>query len=786
MPTAKPLTQLESDFKYLIILAVVCPLIFMLIAFSICICIMCNNSRRNFNNTCGTTVKFFPKVEKKWTKNNRARSFLEPEYKKLNTEENNRDNVMAFEFQQTMLPITNLQTSRLSESDTISSSDSAISDEVLVKKPYTTKRNLTEESTFELDAEQKDESLQTSRLSESDTISSSDSAISDEVLVKKPYTTKRNLTEESTFELDAEQKDERYPLHTWKNSMVLTEDQIHVTQFRASQYGFSNERFTKTSFGLRNFFEGRGEISQKIRSDEVMCQANVKKNGYQVVCTSEKMFPRGLCQFVVKNNEKLLELSTNDIEYRYNEVFGRKVYYDTQCSLLIINSRINRGYYDVTMTMYPNVSGSNEDVKYGTNGSLSFNVAEPEVSLDACNSIVEEGALVECTCVTFGRVIIVKVSWMEGDNTITNNDNCTLRFIARRNSAVFYCMAKNQFGLQSERLTYEPFIFSKSDLMTCSLMMDDDNVNISCTVLKVYPAASCIFNIQSNATNFLGNVAYDHATRPGVPIYYDTECRFTSSRTDLQPGQYTVQVTSFPTINNSKSINSYSTTQLLHFSIQTKKTIEPENPSIPENKTNYIILVIVFTTVFLMLLGCLSCLASCILRRTKSSNPTDIRQSTETRLSMIATVNSDEIDYILDYDNNVHAEPPLDLIASSSRSLQHPQPGIQHKVYIGPIDVNVSVDTAKPQTSATDCTVSQDSIDGIDLMGVSFNNGHSSDDDYISPIDDDSSSRSILSDGPIYDTTGGASTTDQMYDFAASGISSEAIYEGLSHEDSLK
>ncbi|CAL1532930.1 unnamed protein product [Lymnaea stagnalis] len=123
------------------------------------------------------------------------------------------------------------------------------------------------------------------------------------------------------------------------------------------------------------------------------------------------------------------------VNYQHTNVTEKPVYYRSSCSIALSISNIRNGTHDVTVTMYPNITGNDTDIFFGTNKTYKIDLEQQGLTLRECPQVIEVGAIISCRCEKSHFILKdISIDWYdENQHKILNTSNI-LRFKVSRNS----------------------------------------------------------------------------------------------------------------------------------------------------------------------------------------------------------------------------------------------------------------------------------------------------------------------------------------------------------------
>ncbi|CAL1531161.1 unnamed protein product, partial [Lymnaea stagnalis] len=250
---------------------------------------------------------------------------------------------------------------------------------------------------------------------------------------------------------------------------------------------------------------------------------------------------------------------SNWTEISNERIPGDLTYYTALCHIIAPVDQFDPGIYEVNVNIYPNVTGTDMDMEYGTISYLSISLDLPSVKLKLCPEIVVENSEVTCTCERSDTSLInASILWYrhnqsdDGGKGVISKGSL-LMFKASRIKTVYYCKALNALNWTGPKLTalYSPKVIAKVHTIACYKNQSKDLLMATCLINKIYPEAECRFSIVFNEIYqiFTGyKISRNTMQIADDPIYYKTTCTLTISRRKLSHGIYDIDVTMYPNI----------------------------------------------------------------------------------------------------------------------------------------------------------------------------------------------------------------------------------------------
>ncbi|KAK0066873.1 polymorphic transmembrane cluster 2 transmembrane protein 11 [Biomphalaria pfeifferi] len=95
------------------------------------------------------------------------------------------------------------------------------------------------------------------------------------------------------------------------------------------------------------------------------CSNTCLQDYSNITCFLTKVYPEALCHFNLSHEiGKLTNIAYQNVDY----VYDYKLYYNTSCTITLPNNVTQ----NITVTMYPNVTGKSDDKKYGKSATIKI------------------------------------------------------------------------------------------------------------------------------------------------------------------------------------------------------------------------------------------------------------------------------------------------------------------------------------------------------------------------------------------------------------------------------
>ncbi|CAL1535046.1 unnamed protein product, partial [Lymnaea stagnalis] len=144
---------------------------------------------------------------------------------------------------------------------------------------------------------------------------------------------------------------------------------------------------------------------------------------------------------------------------------------NSTCVFQIPINNIIPGQYPLIITMFPNVTGSNDDKYFGTNQSILINLEYPSVKLAHCPELVVENIEVNCTCERSDTSLIkAPLVWFDkiSSKPVHKVTSHLLTFVAKRKTkGAFFCKAITSSHWTNDNSTvyYSPSVLGNLSIL---------------------------------------------------------------------------------------------------------------------------------------------------------------------------------------------------------------------------------------------------------------------------------------------------------------------------------
>ncbi|KAK6964404.1 polymorphic transmembrane cluster 2 transmembrane protein 2 [Biomphalaria glabrata] len=185
------------------------------------------------------------------------------------------------------------------------------------------------------------------------------------------------------------------------------------------------------------------------KAENLTCVSRSQEKIY-VSCTSTKIFPEAFCHFTISSNSSQVNttnMHASNIKYQAGNLSDDLFYYNASCEIQRDITLPTVGSYTVNVSMFPNITGTPKDIKYGLYQTLNIKFDSPSISFSNCTESIEEGVLVNCLCEMKGLGSkSFTFSWFNtstSGGTLLSNTSL-LTFEANQYETAFVCKARSE------------------------------------------------------------------------------------------------------------------------------------------------------------------------------------------------------------------------------------------------------------------------------------------------------------------------------------------------------
>ncbi|KAH9512197.1 hypothetical protein Btru_041086 [Bulinus truncatus] len=264
-----------------------------------------------------------------------------------------------------------------------------------------------------------------------------------------------------------------------------------------------------------------------------------------------------------------IELSMN---CTHEIISGKLVYYTSTCEGEISTTQLQYGDgEDVTVNIYPNITGEKSDKKYGYHITLNTYKNKSVLILENCPKIVVEGTEVRCVCRSKDTTSTTdyKQAWYDANNKIVNNGDQTLSYIATLRNKEHICRRRDDTVIENNPIYYNPVVIIKADNISCTSKTDSQYFLAECNVSRIYPQGICLFT--SNEAELTNELWNDYTSSENIEyqnkLFYFTKCTLRVPNGILLHARYSIAVSVYPNITGTDSDVMYGVSRTIPFNM---------------------------------------------------------------------------------------------------------------------------------------------------------------------------------------------------------------------------
>ncbi|XP_055867153.1 uncharacterized protein LOC106073728 isoform X2 [Biomphalaria glabrata] len=242
-----------------------------------------------------------------------------------------------------------------------------------------------------------------------------------------------------------------------------------------------------------------------------------------------------------------------------NETSVPDVYFDTQCIIALPISKLQLGIHVVSVIVYPNVTNSEDDLRFGTKETVQFKIQKENDSI-----------LVDCEKCAVFPVMLCQVNatkngkkfssldvrhqheYIDAEH-ITYNSSCRIRLAlsGRLNDSYDLTIRMYQGTTDSAaNVVNFHFVFTFGENLTCGHSFLMNSLALTCSMQDIFPTALCRFDTIDKHVGYdiIGPISYSHVLSSQPNVSYESTCTVTVSINQDFVGQISILVTMYPDI----------------------------------------------------------------------------------------------------------------------------------------------------------------------------------------------------------------------------------------------
>ncbi|KAK0066878.1 polymorphic transmembrane cluster 2 transmembrane protein 7, partial [Biomphalaria pfeifferi] len=220
-----------------------------------------------------------------------------------------------------------------------------------------------------------------------------------------------------------------------------------------------------------------------------------------------KVFPEALCNFNITINDT--DRVNGSVAYKHEQINGSK-FYNTSCTFSPL-MKPETGLLNVMVTMYPNITGNDSDIQYGTSNILQATTSSTTASSE------NESVLILASSIACGVLLIVVAVIM------------MLLWIKRKNGnfkEILSCMCSWCTSLHKDEL-YQKAEMDNTDIYSLNISEKDKSLD-PYSVVQDFKLSDCRIytsKIEMGKSYQKKNVNMDYANYKNATDSSDTHCK---------------------------------------------------------------------------------------------------------------------------------------------------------------------------------------------------------------------------------------------------------------------
>ncbi|XP_055867152.1 uncharacterized protein LOC106073728 isoform X1 [Biomphalaria glabrata] len=254
-----------------------------------------------------------------------------------------------------------------------------------------------------------------------------------------------------------------------------------------------------------------------------------------------------------------------------NETSVPDVYFDTQCIIALPISKLQLGIHVVSVIVYPNVTNSEDDLRFGTKETVQFKIQKAFKETSICIPTLEnDSILVDCEKCAVFPVMLCQVNatkngkkfssldvrhqheYIDAEH-ITYNSSCRIRLAlsGRLNDSYDLTIRMYQGTTDSAaNVVNFHFVFTFGENLTCGHSFLMNSLALTCSMQDIFPTALCRFDTIDKHVGYdiIGPISYSHVLSSQPNVSYESTCTVTVSINQDFVGQISILVTMYPDI----------------------------------------------------------------------------------------------------------------------------------------------------------------------------------------------------------------------------------------------
>ncbi|KAK0066796.1 polymorphic transmembrane cluster 2 transmembrane protein 2 [Biomphalaria pfeifferi] len=222
-----------------------------------------------------------------------------------------------------------------------------------------------------------------------------------------------------------------------------------------------------------------------------------------ITCSVTRIYPAASCLY------QKVKTETGIGNVTHSEHNSTKLHFEANCEISLPLSTLisSNNHYNISVTIYPNVTNTHDDVIYGSKQVISgvkALKANTNLSLENCPDEVEEDIQIECTCKS-SLLSSDSVLWFNGPDVVYNEFNNVLTFTAKiKPRETFTCRLLSEKNITLDYVEFSPKVLQKGSIVPVRLYINgrfqkdsyvsvgyNTNVYVECVTYGFFAKVSC-------------------------------------------------------------------------------------------------------------------------------------------------------------------------------------------------------------------------------------------------------------------------------------------------------
>uniref|UniRef100_A0A2C9LJP8 Ig-like domain-containing protein n=1 Tax=Biomphalaria glabrata TaxID=6526 RepID=A0A2C9LJP8_BIOGL len=189
------------------------------------------------------------------------------------------------------------------------------------------------------------------------------------------------------------------------------------------------------------------------RAKDLKCQS-LSTEEIHIYCFSKRIYPSAAC-YLNYTGSKENYISEGRQLHSQDTLRHETHHLTSTCTFVKPASIATTDTFTAVVTMFPNISGSLNNIMYGTSVSVLVTLSKPFIKFENCPEEVDLGAAVDCLCSVEGlEPVNAMFRWYNTDTNAVISNKSRLTFVATEQSKEFSCVFEDVLNKRNLSLTY--------------------------------------------------------------------------------------------------------------------------------------------------------------------------------------------------------------------------------------------------------------------------------------------------------------------------------------------